>query len=255
MYLSFIIPAYNESARIEASLVKTLDYFAHQSYDYEVLVVDDGSRDATAEIVERYTGERLRLLRQPRNMGKGAAVRRGMLEGAGGYRIFSDADFSTPIGETARMLEQLEHYDVVIGSRAIDVSYIKEHQPWYRETMGIVFNRIVQLVAVPGIKDTQCGFKAFRQPACREIFSRQVVEGFAFDVEVLMLAEKLGFVVQDLPVEWINSPESKVEIVSDSLRMLRDTWQIRRRLRHIHPMADMRKGSVPADAARVGHEN
>jgi dolichyl-phosphate beta-glucosyltransferase len=227
MYLSFIIPAYNESARIEASLNKTLDYFTGQPYEYEVLVVDDGSRDATAEIVERYAGERLRLLRQPRNMGKGAAVRRGMLEGRGEHRIFSDADFSTPIGETDRMLEQLRHYDVVIGSRAIDVSYIKEHQPWYRETMGIVFNRIVQMVAVPGIKDTQCGFKGFRARAAEDIFPRTKIDGFSFDVEALFLARSLGYSIKEMPVEWHNDARSTLNPVSDSLKMFRELIKIR----------------------------
>src|SRR5687768_7722108 len=168
MHLSFIIPAYNEAERIEASLQKALAYFNERPYHSELIVVDDGSRDATCELVARYESEGTPLLRQPENRGKGAAVRRGMLEARGGYRIFSDADFSTPIHETERILEALRQEDVVIGSRAIDASFIKEHQPWYRETMGKAFNLLVQTVAVSGIHDTQCGFKGFRADAAEQ---------------------------------------------------------------------------------------
>jgi dolichyl-phosphate beta-glucosyltransferase len=120
--------------------------------------------------------------------------------------------------------------------------------------MGKIFNRVLQALVGVGLRDTQCGFKAFRQTACREIFSRQTVDGFAFDVEVLLLAERLGYVAKDLPVEWINSPESKVEIVADSLRMLRDTWRIRRRLRHVHRVPDARIGVESSNATGARHE-
>ncbi|MEP7218128.1 MAG: dolichyl-phosphate beta-glucosyltransferase [Bacteroidota bacterium] len=227
MNLSFIVPAYNESERIEASIIKMIDYFSRQPYVYEVIVVDDGSRDNTPDIVRRYAGERIRLLQQPRNMGKGAAVRRGMLEGKGEFRIFSDADFSTPITETERMLEFLGSYDVVIGSRAIDESFIREHQPWYRETMGKIFNRMVQLVAVSGIKDTQCGFKGFRGEAATQIFSRTLIDGFSFDVEALFLARSLGYSIKEIPVEWYNDARSTLNPISDSLKMFRELLKIR----------------------------
>lgn len=232
MDLSFIIPAYNEGARIEASLVKTREYFAAQSYECEVLVVDDGSRDDTAEIVSRHAGEGIRLIRQPRNMGKGAAVRRGMLEGKGTYRIFSDADFSTPITETSRMLEQLREFDVVIGSRGVDSSFIKKHQPWYRETMGKMFNLLVQALAVPGIKDTQCGFKGFRAVAATGIFSLAKIDGFSFDVEALFLARRLGYSIKEMPVEWHNDERSTLNPVSDSLKMIGELLKIRALHRH-----------------------
>jgi dolichyl-phosphate beta-glucosyltransferase len=231
MDLSLIIPAYNESDRIGGSLEKALEWTAAQPYRTEVLVVDDGSRDSTPEVVRRYAGESLRLLAQPRNMGKGAAVRRGMLEAVGTYRIFSDADFSTPITETTKLLEHLKSHDVVIGSRAIDASFIKEHQPWYRESMGKAFNLLVQALAVPGIHDTQCGFKGFRAAAAQDIFSRTKIDGFGFDVEVLFLARRLGYSIKEIPVEWYNDPRSTLNPVADSLKMFRELLQVRR----LHP--------------------
>ena len=228
MDLSLIIPAYNEADRIDESLLKARAWAQSQSQRVEILVVDDGSRDNTVAIVERHVGDGLRLLAQPKNMGKGAAVRRGMLEATGTYRIFSDADFSTPISESARVLEQLERYDVVIGSRAIDASYIKEHQPWYRESMGKAFNLLVQALAVPGIHDTQCGFKGFAATAAEQIFSRAKIDGFGFDVEVLYIARRLGYSIKEIPVEWYNDPRSTLDPVKDSLRMYGELLRVRR---------------------------
>ena len=228
MDLSFIIPAYNEATRIEASLETALAYFDDASYTTEIIVVDDGSYDTTCEVVERFTDRGVRLLRQKKNMGKGAAVRRGMLDGTGKARIFSDADFSTPVEETARALELLREYDVAIGSRAIDRSTVEVHQPWYRETMGKVFNLFVQTLAIPGIKDTQCGFKAFRADAAEEIFSRARIDGFSFDVEALYIARRLGYSIAEYPVRWINDERSTVNPVTDSIRMFGELVRIRR---------------------------
>jgi dolichyl-phosphate beta-glucosyltransferase len=227
MHLSFVIPAYNEAERIDASLRKALAYFDERPYSSEVLVVDDGSRDTTCERIAQYEGDRIRLIRQPRNMGKGAAVRRGMLEARGDYRIFSDADFSTPIHETERVLEALQRDPVVIGSRGIDESFIKEHQPWYRESMGKIFNLIVRTVAVPGIHDTQCGFKGFQAEAAREIFSRAKIDGFSFDVEALYLARRLGYTIREIPVEWYNDERSTLDPVADSIKMFVELLKIR----------------------------
>ena len=228
MDLSLIIPAYNEADRIGASLDKTLAWVADQSFSVEVLVVDDGSRDNTVEVARRYEGDTIRVVEQRENMGKGAAVRRGMLEASGVHRIFSDADFSTPITEAARVLEHLRAFDVVIGSRAIDASYIKEHQPWYRESMGKAFNMLVQMLAVPGIQDTQCGFKGFTADAAREIFVRTKIDGFGFDVEVLYIARQLGLTVKEIPVEWHNDARSTLNPISDSLKMLGELLKVRR---------------------------
>lgn len=227
MDVSFIIPAYNEAERIGRSLEKALAYFADRDYTWEILVVDDGSRDATPEIVGQFADRGVKLLRQPRNMGKGAAVRRGMLEGKGECRIFSDADFSTPIEETGRALEHLKGFDVAIGSRAIDRSYVKVHQPWYRETMGKVFNLLVRVVAVPGIKDTQCGFKGFRAQAAQDVFRRTKIDGFSFDVEALYIAGRLGYTIKEFPVEWHNDARSTLNPVTDSINMFRELLRIR----------------------------
>jgi len=154
-----------------------------------------------------------------------------------------------------RHFEQTPKVDVLIGNRQHAMSRITRRQSALREGMGKIFNRVLQTLALVDLRDTQCGFKAFRQAACREIFARQTVEGFAFDVEILLLAERLGYVVEDLPVEWINSPESKVEIVADSLKMLRDAWQIRRRLRGVHPELPVPPEAVPAKSADAVREN
>jgi hypothetical protein len=180
-----------------------------------------------------------------------------MLKARGDIAFYMDADLSVPLAEVPVFLKHFEEnpkVDVLIGNRQHAKSRITRRQSALREGMGKVFNRVLQTLALIDLRDTQCGFKAFRQAAYREIFARQTVDAFAFDVEVLLLAERLGFVIEDLPVEWINSPESKVEIVADSLRMLRDTWQIRRRLRHVRPSPDARIRVEPGKAASAGHE-
>lgn len=240
MDLSFIIPAYNEASRIEKSLATALEYFSTQPYSWEILVVDDGSADATAEIVRGYADRGITLLAQPRNQGKGAAVRRGMLEGKGAVRIFSDADFSTPVTETARVLDGLKGFDIVIGSRAIDTSYVQKHQPWYRETMGKIFNLLVQVVAVRGIHDTQCGFKGFTAAAAEAVFSRTKIDGFSFDVEALYIARRLGFSIKEIPVAWFNDERSTLNPISDSIKMFRELLKVRA----LHRDMDVRRDAV-----------
>ena len=227
MDLSFIIPAYNEAERIGRSLEKAIAWFSERDFTWEIIVVDDGSADNTPEIVETFAGRGVRLLRQISNKGKGAAVRRGMLESNGTYRIFSDADFSTPVHETGPALEHLKTHDVAIGSRAVDRSTVKVHQPWYRETMGKIFNLLVQAIAVSGIKDTQCGFKGFRAEVAREVFSRTKIDGFSFDVEALFIARKLGFSIKEFPVEWHNDARSTLNPITDSFNMFRELLKIR----------------------------
>ena len=228
MDLSLIIPAYNEAARIERSLQAGLDYFASAPYSWEIVVVDDGSSDDTVARVEAFEEAGVRLIRQDRNRGKGAAVRRGMLEATGRKRVFTDADFSTPIDEVTPMLEHLDQYDIAIGSRAVDRSRVEVHQPWYRETMGKIFNLFVQTLAVPGIKDTQCGFKGFRAAAAEDVFSRSKIDGFSFDVEALYIARRLGYSILEFPVRWINDDRSTVNPVTDSIRMFGELMKIRR---------------------------
>jgi dolichyl-phosphate beta-glucosyltransferase len=226
-YISLIIPAYNEETRIERSLNSALDYFNSNSISAEIIVVNDGSKDNTPAVVESF-GHGVKLLNQPRNMGKGAAVRTGMLAAVGDYRIFSDADFSTPIYEIEKVVALLKQdFDVCIGSRAEDPSMIKVHQPFYREFMGKAFNKFVQLLLVKGIKDTQCGFKGFRATAADVLFNHAKINGFSFDVEILFLAKKLGLRVTQTPVEWYNDLRSTVNPITDSFNMIIELFKIR----------------------------
>jgi dolichyl-phosphate beta-glucosyltransferase len=215
VHLTIVIPAYNEETRLPASLGAIAAYLAARpsAPSLEVLVVDDGSTDATASRAEeaaRRHGLVFRVLRLPENRGKGAAVRAGCLEAAGRLILVSDADFSTPIYEW----EKLAAADapVAIGSRGLDETLVKERQPFFRQAMGKLFNRLVRLVAIPGIRDTQCGFKLFTREAAREIFSRARVDRFAYDVEALLLARRLGFAIAEVPVLWFNSADSRVTL-------------------------------------------
>jgi len=224
--LSFVIPAFNEEYRIGMTLKTVIEYFAEQDYSTEIIVVDDGSNDKTTEIVSKFP--QVKLICQTKNMGKGAAVRRGMLESKGAHCIFSDADLSTPIYETSRVLHELKNgYDICIGSRAIESDLIRKHQPFYREFMGKTFNKIVQTLVFKGISDTQCGFKGFSQQSVQAIFPLTKIDGFGFDVEILFLASKFKFKIKELPVEWYNDERSKVNPVTDSFKMLLEILKIR----------------------------
>jgi dolichyl-phosphate beta-glucosyltransferase len=230
--LSVIIPAYNEEDRLGPTLDSVAGFLEASGTDYEILVVDDGSTDGTADLVRRRATQspRLRLVRNPRNRGKGYSVRRGVEEARGRLVLFSDADNSTPPEEMAKLLPKLqaEGYDIAIGSRALKESVLEVRQPFYREYMGRAFNLIVRMVARLPIHDTQCGFKAFKADVARTLFSHQTIERFSFDVEVLYLAlHKYGFRCVEVPVRWINSPRSRVHPVKDSWRMFRDVLRIR----------------------------
>ena len=202
---------------------------AQQDFSWEIVVVDDGSEDGTAEAAESsFDAPACRLLQNPKNAGKGASVRRGMLAARGDVRLFSDADLSTPIDELPRLLQALESgFDIAVGSRALRDSRVEVHQPLYRETMGKIFNLIVQVVVLSGIKDTQCGFKLFRREAAESVFARQGLDGWCFDVEVLALARRLGFSIAEVPVRWLNSPATRLMVFRDSLRMFLDLFRIR----------------------------
>ena len=223
-FLSVVIPAFNEEVRLPPTLRTIEDYLGRQEYSWELVVVDDGSRDRTAAVAEEsFSTPRSRLLRNPRNLGKGASVRNGMLAARGAWRLFSDADLSTPIEELDKLLRAAEDgHDVAIGSRALKDSQVEIHQAFHRETMGKIFNLIVQLLAVPGIKDTQCGFKLFSREATEYVFERQRSEGWAFDVETLMLARRGGYRIAEVPVRWLNSADSRVAMFRDPFLMLLD---------------------------------
>ncbi len=236
-FLSIVIPAYNEALRIGESLESIRRHFAGKSYEIELIVVDDGSTDAMPALLDRVQrdGAAIRVLRNPRNRGKGYSVRRGVLEAQGRYILFTDADLSAPIEEADRLLAALESSDadVVVGSRALDRSRIGVHQPWWREVGGIVFNRIVQLLTGLKLRDTQCGFKIFRAEPARKAFTAQRVVGFGFDPEILFLIQRRGGRILEMPVKWNNDPATKVRILRDSTRMFWELvmlrWRVGRR--------------------------
>ena len=195
-----------------------------------MIVVDDGSSDGTGELARRAAaaaGLPVEILRHPENRGKGAAIRTGVLASIGDPVLVSDTDLSTPLAEWVKLAERLPTHPVAIGSRALQEDLVRRRQPFYRQTMGKVFNAFVRLLAVPDIHDTQCGFKLFRGSVARELFTDARIDRFAYDVEILFLARRRGIEIAEVPVLWFNSPESKVSVVRDSLRMLRDLVRIR----------------------------
>lgn len=230
-HLSVVIPAYNEERRLGDSLRRILAYLEAQQYEWEVIVVDDGSADATGRMSEEIgRGYPCRVVRNEPNRGKGYSIRRGMLEARGRYRLFSDADLSTPIEELDKFWPAVnDGCGMVIGSRALPESDLEVRQPFYREMMGRVFNLLVRLLLVGGIRDTQCGFKLFTAEAAQAIFPRQTLQGFAFDVELIVLARRAGFKVAEVPVRWINSPASRVSAWRDSTRMFFDLLALKLR--------------------------
>ena len=233
-WLSVILPAYNEEVRLAQSLPVILDYLKRQSYTWEIVVVDDGSHDRTSEVATRLLAQvPHKVLRNEPNAGKGESIRRGMLEASGTWRLFSDADLSTPIDELGKFFSRLNREpdaDIIIGSRAMAESQLNVRQPFYREFMGRVFNVCVQMLILPGIYDTQCGFKIFSSDAARYIFPRQQLKGFSFDCELLLLARHGGFKILECPVIWKNDTASKVNPVTDSIKMFIDLFRLRKRL-------------------------
>jgi dolichyl-phosphate beta-glucosyltransferase len=228
--LSIIIPAYNEEPRLPETLQRIAEYLPTLGVRTEVLVVDDGSTDRTAAVAESFRGKLtgFRVLSNGRNRGKGYSVRHGMLEARGEMVLFTDADLSAPIEEAEKLLTPLNNgYDVAIGSRAMDRSLISTRQSIFRETAGIIFNKIVRLVLRLPFVDTQCGFKAFRRERCRIIFEQQRIEGFGFDPELLYLARHHGLRAIEIPVRWGHSPATKVNMLGDSLKMFGDIFTIR----------------------------
>jgi dolichyl-phosphate beta-glucosyltransferase len=229
--VSIVVPAFNEEQRLPKTLQSIRAYLKSHSFRAEVLVVDDGSTDATAKVVEGFrTGfPEMRLISNGRNRGKGFSVRHGMLEARGEFALFTDADLSAPIEEADKLLAVLSDgaYDGAIGSRALDRSLIEIHQPALRERAGIIFNRLVRQITGLPFQDTQCGFKAFRREKARVIFEQQRTEGFGFDPEILFLALRKGLRIAEVPVRWAHNPATRVNMLGDSLRMFVDLLVIR----------------------------
>ena len=233
--LSIIIPAYNEEKRLQGSLEEMRDKAGEVFSSIELIVVDDGSTDRTVAIAEEFVltcnkpGIVCRIIRIPENRGKGYAVKKGMLEASGELALMTDTDLSTPIEELARLvlLMKEKNADAVIGSRGLSLSEVRIHQPWYREYGGKAFNLLVRGITFLPYKDTQCGFKLFRTHSCRRIFEQQRVHRFAFDVEILFIAEKAGLKVLEEAVIWRHSEGSKVNMLPDSARTFLELIHIR----------------------------
>lgn len=231
MELSVVVPAFDESHRLDGTLERIVGYLAARGGDFEVLVVDDGSRDGTAALAETFAGRGVRVLRHECNRGKGAALATGVAASRGEWVLLCDADLATPIEELETLLRHAAEADLVAGSRAVGDSRIARRQPFYREAMGKAFNRWLRLLGLTDLSDTQCGFKLIRGEAARRLFARLTIDRFAWDVELLHLAGRDGLRVAEAGVLWRHEPESKVHAVRDSWRMLRDSFRLWRRER------------------------
>lgn len=230
--VSIVIPAYNEAHRLPATLAALAEWRASCARSVEIIIVIEPGTDRTREIATEASARQpnLRVIANEQHRGKGFAVRTGMLAANGEVIFYMDADLSVPLREVDSFMAYFDAHpdaDVLLGNRQHPQSNITLQQSWLRRHMGQTFNSILRRLAMTGVYDTQCGFKALRRSAAEAIFRKQTIDGFAFDVEVLLLAQRLGFKIADLPVEWRNSPESKVRILSDSLQMLRDAVRIR----------------------------
>lgn len=227
MKLAVVVPAYNEEPRLEKSLNRIREYLLAQAYDWEVVVVDDGSTDATPDIARRFAERdaRFRLISYTPNRGKGAAVRVGMVDAEADWLMLCDADLAAPIEEVEKLFAAEK--PIAIGSRPLRESNLEIRQPWWREAAGRAFNLAVQTLSIRGIKDTQCGFKLFSHEAAKAIFPRCRFNGFSYDFEALMIGHKLGFEIAEVPIRWSHQEGSKVRLVRDGLRMLRDLVKLR----------------------------
>ncbi|MEJ2108397.1 MAG: glycosyltransferase family 2 protein [Acidobacteriota bacterium] len=233
--LSVIIPAFNEEMRLPRTLAQVSSYLNEQTYLSEVVVVNDGSTDNTEGVVRNqdFGSVSLKLLNHPDglNHGKGASVRQGMLAACGQYRLFMDADNSTTLDQIERFWPIFDDgFDVVVGSRALKKSVIKRHQSFLKELAGRTGNIFVRVLAIPGIQDTQAGFKMFTSDAAEKIFPKQTIDGWGFDIEILAIAHSMGYRMREVPITWINALGSKVKMGS-YIEVLGEIWRIRRNLR------------------------
>lgn len=231
-YLSVIIPAFNEENRIKKTLESVAAYLKQQNYESEVLVVCDGVTDRTAEVAKMFFGKiaNLRVIENKENHGKGYVTRQGMIEAKGERRVFMDADNSTSLEQIQRFLPYFEQgYDVVIGDRDLKESNIQVHQSRLKELLGDFGNLLIQVLAVPGIDDTQCGFKAFSKNASEKIFPKMTIDRWGFDIEALALALRFGYKIKTVPVVWVNDPNSKVKFsayINTFIELARIKWNL-----------------------------
>lgn len=228
--LSIVIPAFNEQWRILPTVLSMIDYFDRHGTNYEILVVNDGSTDTTSDVVMQLRRLKpvIELITLNKNSGKGAAVRKGMLQAKGKLVLFADADGATPIEEIERLTAAIEQgADVAFGSRAMASQDTKVTTWLYRKLLGRMFHLLVYSLLLADTRDTQCGFKLFRAQAAKDIFEKQKLDRFSFDVEILYLAQRLGYKIQEVPVNWANMPGSKVNVVTDGVQMMLDILRIK----------------------------
>lgn len=233
MKISVIIPAYNEASRIGPTIKRLISYLPNHFEKFEIIVVDDSSKDKTAQIAGEYAAKakhangELSIIHNKENRGKGFSVKAGMLKAKYPLVLFSDSDLATPIEEVEKLISHIGKYDIAIASRNMKDSVIKTKQSFFRRLIGKMFPLVVNIFALRGIKDTQCGFKLFKKSAARKIAQRQTIDRFCFDVEQLIIAKQLGYKIMEVPVVWIDQKGSTVNPIKDSFRMLRDVFKIK----------------------------
>ncbi|HEX7555579.1 MAG TPA: dolichyl-phosphate beta-glucosyltransferase [Leptolinea sp.] len=228
-FLSIILPVHNEEKRLPGTLQQVARFISAQSFNSEVLIVENGSNDRSYEIARQFSMEHPSFFAFHEDQrGKGLAVRNGMLNARGDYRIFCDVDFSMPVDEIVRFLPpQQVNADIVIGSREA-IGAVRYHEPAYRHFIGRIFNSMVRLTTLPGLQDSQCGFKLFTAQCAEAVFQKQTLNGMSFDVEVLFIARRLGYSIIEIPIPWYFNQDSRVRLVDDSMRMAIDLFIIRR---------------------------
>jgi dolichyl-phosphate beta-glucosyltransferase len=241
-FLSLIIPAYNEATRLPETLKQVFEFTARQPYTMEVIIVENGSQDNTFQIAQDFaaTTPQLRVLQNAQS-GKGRAVQQGMLAAQGEYRFMCDVDFSMPIDEINRFLPPaLEGYDIAIASREAPGA-VRYGEPFYRHFVGRIYNGLIRKLALPNLQDTQCGFKCFKGDVAEDLFSRQTLTGWSFDVEILFIARLLLYRIIEIPIPWYYNPHSKIKVVSDSFKMGKDLLSIRMNARRgVYTPSDVR---------------
>lgn len=228
IFLSIVIPVYNEERRLPTTLENVISFVSSQPYSSEVIVVENGSLDHTLQIALEFAKnfDRMRVLRAD-TRGKGLAVQQGMLAAHGSFRFMCDTDLSMPVDQINRFIPPaLQDFDIAIASREAPGA-VRYNEPQYRHTVGRIFNTLIRVLALPGLNDTQCGFKCFRAPVAEELFRLQTINGWSFDVELLYIARQRGYKIVELPIPWYFNPESKINVLRDSLRMATDLLQIR----------------------------
>ncbi len=239
-YLSIIIPAFNEEQRLSNTLDKVLTFLQAQNYNSEILVVENASQDKTFQVAERFAAQHhseqlpIRVLREA-VQGKGAAVKRGIFAAKGEYRFMCDADLSMPVTEINRFIPpEVEQFDITIASREAPGA-VRYNEPTYRHLVGRVFNTLIRILALPGLNDTQCGFKCFKASVAEELFNEMTITGWSFDVEILYLAQQRNYRILEIPIPWYYNPDSHISVAKDSMQMALDIFKIRfqNRLNHV----------------------